>query len=112
VESRDEPGNKMSKAPRTRLELTHSGKESRRTFLQGETIPSTGLYSVKHSLHRLPAEVTLRKGEAFPHCAACSATVNFALLRVAPAETDDKVFKVVLYSLPVMDEGEAGAVAV
>jgi hypothetical protein len=31
---------------------------------------------------------------------------------MAPAETDDKVFKVVLYALPVQEEGEAGAVAV
>jgi hypothetical protein len=105
----------MSKASQTKLELAHSAREPRRTFCQGDTIPSTGLYSVSHSQHRLPPEVTLRKGEAFPHCAACSATVTFVLLRAAPAESDDKVFKVVLYALPVLEEGEegeAGAVAV
>jgi hypothetical protein len=103
----------MSKAPKPKLELAHSGKESHKdSFQKGETIPSTGLYSVKHSAHRLPREVTLRKGEAFPHCAACAGPVSFVLLRVAPAESDDKIFKVVLYALPVIEDGEADAVAV
>ena len=102
----------MSKAQQSKLALAHSGKKSYRTFHQGETIPSTGLYSVTHAQHRLPTEVTLRKGEAFPHCAACSAQVRFVLLKVAPAESDDKVFKVVLYALPVIEGGEADAVAV
>src|SRR3954468_16222730 len=103
----------MSKAPKPKLELAHSGKQSHKEFFQnGETIPSTGLYSVVHTAHRLPREVTLRKGEAFPHCAACSEPVSFVLLRVAPAESDDKVFKVVLYALPVIEDGEADAVAV
>jgi len=103
----------MSKAAKARLELAHSGKESRKeSFQKGETIPSTGLYSVTHTPHRLPTEVTLRKGEAFPHCAACAGPVSFVLLRVAPAESDDKAFKVVLYALPVIEDGEADAVAV
>lgn len=102
----------MSKASQTKLQLAHAGKESRRTFQQGETIPGTGLYSVTHSEHRLPTEVTLRKGEAFPRCAACSATVTFVLLKIAPAESNDKVFKVVLYAIPVIEDDDAGAVAV
>jgi hypothetical protein len=113
LRTRDEPGLTMSKAPKPKLELAHSGKESHKeSFRNGETIPSTGLYSVRHLPHKLPAEVTVRKGEAFPHCAACSAQVTFVLLRVAPAESDDKIFKVVLYALPVIEDGEADAVAV
>ena len=103
----------MSKAPKTALQLAPSARQPRnRVFEHGETIPSTGLYSVTHSNHRLPREVTLRKGEAFPHCAACENPVTFVLIKAAPAEGDDKTFKVVLYVLPVTEEGEAGAVAV
>jgi hypothetical protein len=74
------------------------------SFRQSESIPQTGLYKVEHAQHKLPKQVTLRKGEFFPPCAACHAEVTFRLLKAAPAETDDKVFKVVLYSLPVLDE--------
>ncbi len=95
----------MSKAPKTAKSAPPQEHSVEATgFHHGDTIPRTGLYKVEHSEHRLPAQVTLRKGEIFPPCSACDASVLFSLLKAAPAESDDKVFKVVLYSLPVLDD--------
>jgi len=96
----------MSKAPRTQAsKLVRYSETAQQTYLKGDTIPVTGLYTVEHSEHRLPPEVTLRKGEVFPHCSACSLVVYFRLVKAAPAESDDTVFKVILYALPVLDDG-------
>lgn len=39
------------------------------TFRTGEPIPESGIYRVIHKAHRLPHEVTLVWGQAFPRCA-------------------------------------------
>lgn len=97
-------GSGMSKGPATSRKRI---SQPDRHHHEGETIPKTGLYRVRHAEHRLPQEVTLRKGETFPHCDACTGNVDFILLEAAPVGGDDKTFKVVLYSLPVVDDEDA-----
>ncbi|HEX4603450.1 MAG TPA: hypothetical protein VH724_05600 [Candidatus Angelobacter sp.] len=50
-------------------------------FATGDSVPTSGIYSVQHSVHHLFAEVALFKGEVFPKCARCSDTVIFQMVR-------------------------------
>ncbi len=103
----------MAKGPRTKpLSIAKHPRGHLQSFENGDTIPRTGLYSVHHPPHLVPREVTLRKGEVFPPCSACTARVEFRLLSAAPAESDDKSFKVILYALPVQEEDNTGTGAV
>jgi hypothetical protein len=50
-------------------------------FANGQPVPASGIYSVKHSAHRLFSQVALFKGEQFPRCARCAGTVMFRMMR-------------------------------
>src|SRR5262249_9445462 len=50
----------------------------------GAPVPRSGIYSVRHSEHRLPEEVTLLRGEEFPRCAGCESPFLFRLRRELP----------------------------
>ena len=68
-------------------------------YRTGLKIPQSGIYKVTHSRHRLPHEVTLLAGEAFPRCSRCGDNVQFQI--VAPAgDLDKSEFRVVVYELP------------
>jgi len=82
---------------------------SKDSYLTGEPIPASGVYSVSHSAHRLPYEVTLLHGQCFPRCEKCGELVRFELVRVL-SSISSVAFGVVLFSLPVIeDDGEAAA---
>jgi hypothetical protein len=77
-------------------------------FRTGMLIPSSGIYQVVHSAHRLPHEVTLLKGETFPKCQKCHEEVTFHLLGALDYSTvvRDFSWRITLYELPVLeDEG-------
>ena len=81
----------------------------RGTFKTGTVIPASGVYSVHHSGHRLPHEVTLLKGEIFPKCQKCADQVTFKLIRALTYQTaaKDSSWRVTLYELPVIDGDDA-----
>ena len=70
----------------------------------GALVPRDGIYTVRHSEHRLPREVTLLKGAEFPRCAGCDSVVFFKLKRVLDAARASLRFHVHLYQLPVLDD--------
>jgi len=70
----------------------------------GALVPQSGMYTVRHSEHRLPKEVTLLKGEEFPRCAGCESPVLFRLRRRLDNAGSWLKFHVHLYQLPVLDE--------
>lgn len=76
-------------------------------FETGAVIPETGTYRVIHPAHRLPAEVTLVKGEKFPRCAKCADAVRFTLIQATPGKFIDQPMAV--YELPELDEDEFSA---
>ena len=75
-------------------------------FRTGLKIRQTGIYTVYHAEHRLPHEVTLLKGEAFPRCSQCGTSVEFELLKSAPEMGVAGGFRVVLYELPADEDLE------
>lgn len=75
-------------------------------FSTGQTVPETGIYRVMHAGHRLPHEVTLLAGQAFPRCAKCKDAVAFTPVRHATPIDADRGFKVIVYELPVLEEDD------
>ncbi len=76
------------------------------SYTTGQKVPASGIYEVRHREHRLPHEVTLLKGEAFPPCARCSTAVLFKLVRVVTA-LDKLGWKIILNALPVIEDERA-----
>jgi len=72
----------------------------------GGFVPISGIYTVRHSEHRLPREVTLLKGEEFPRCAGCQSAVIFRLKRALDTRRAVLRFQVHLYQLPVLEDGK------
>jgi hypothetical protein len=73
-------------------------------YKTGDVVPSTGIYSVFHSEHRLPHEVILIGGDVFPRCSKCPVGVTFALVREARAGFEHHPVRV--YELPDMEDEE------
>jgi hypothetical protein len=71
-------------------------------FKTGQNVPESGIYRVVHGGHRLPHEVTLLKGEAFPRCSKCADQVEFEPVSLAPS-LPEKHGHIVLYELPEID---------
>lgn len=74
-------------------------------FATGEVVPASGIYSVRHLVHRLFAEVALFKGETFPKCARCSDVVNFQIVRefLGLDAAGTPTYRTPLYELAVLD---------
>lgn len=62
-------------------------------YKPGGLIPRSGLYSVKHALHRSDHEVTLIAGQVFPPCARCGNEVRFRLISGGHLADEDADFK-------------------
>ena len=79
--------------------------QSPEDFVTGQPVPASGIYSIRHSAHRLYSQVALFKGEMFPKCARCSSKVVFRLVRefhgLDAAGTPK--FRVPLYELEVLE---------
>lgn len=80
--------------------------QPRQFFCSGDTAPETGIYRVFHGEHRLSHEVTILRGNLFPICAKCTHEVHFELIRAVPLSSSDRDFRVVLHSLPVMEQDD------
>lgn len=79
----------------------------RRVFKVGDRVPVNGIYRVEHAAHRLPHEVTLLGGQPFPPCAKCRGRVRFELVHGTAGKVTERRSSVVLYQLPVLENGVA-----
>lgn len=79
---------------------------SQKNFTTGQQVPASGVYSIKHSAHRLSLQVALFKGELFPKCALCAGAVFFSLVRRFSGldAAGQPTFRVPLYELAVLNE--------
>ncbi len=81
-------------------------------FRTGCSVPESGIYSVIHSQHRLPEEITLIREQSFPRCSKCSEPVYFNLVRSAPSlDVYPHGFRMTLYELPELAEQQDGSLA-
>jgi hypothetical protein len=78
-----------------------------RCQITGDQITESGIYSVRHAAHRLPAKVILIAGEKFPRCARCSEAVSFEIVLAANAFSSPAFTGIRVYELPVIEDGEA-----
>lgn len=78
-------------------------------FATGTPIPVSGIYSVRHSAHRLPHAVTLTMGDLFPRCAKCADKVTFTLIREVKQSVENGPVR--LFELPVIEDDAAAAEA-
>ena len=59
----------------------------------GETVPTSGVYRVRHESHRGEHLVTAIKGEVLPACRSCGANVSFELADQADYVAHERDFK-------------------
>lgn len=50
-------------------------------LLPGELCTQSGIYQVRHRVHRLAHKVLVRKGDQFPRCNVCGDAVRFRLVK-------------------------------
>src|SRR4051794_12883622 len=93
----------MSLGRSTLQNAAQPASEMPNDFQTGSPVPENGFYRVRHSLHRLPKEVTLLIGQSFPRCSKCAEPVYFDLIRCAPSLGMSR-FHVALYELPELGE--------
>jgi len=78
----------------------------------GCSVPESGIYSVVHSQHHLPKEITLIRAQAFPRCSKCSDPVYFDLVRSAPSlDVRPHGFRTTLYEIPEITEQQDESLA-
>ena len=65
-------------------------------------MPTTGIYRIIHTAHRLPHEVILVAGGQFPRCSKCDVWVSFELVLETRARFEYE--PVQMYELPVVDD--------
>lgn len=79
----DRPGGRRSHEPRT----TRAG------FRPGEVIMESGIYEVAHHRgHRATHDAVMVRGNQFPACDQCGASVRFKIKRTAPYIFHDEDF--------------------
>jgi hypothetical protein len=67
--------------------------QAEQVYKAGDEVPETGVYTVRHHLHRENHSATIFKGERFPSCIHCGAAVRFVLSRRANRILEDADFK-------------------
>lgn len=78
-------------------------------FATGSHIPTSGVYQVVHSAHRLRSEVILIRGDIFPRCSKCSHAVEFVLIRAVQDGFQEG--RVRVYELPIIEEDDVSEAA-
>ncbi len=96
----------VSKWLQARLDVGESVVSVLEAYHTGDAIPTSGIYRVYHSAHRLPQEVTLLAAFPFPRCSRCSKTVTFRAIK-AESEGLEQRHGIVLHELPELAESEA-----
>ncbi|MGE5325281.1 MAG: hypothetical protein ACM3SW_20605 [Actinomycetota bacterium] len=67
--------------------------QAEQVFKPGEEVPESGVYTVRHHLHRENHSATIFRGERFPACSRCGAAVRFVLARRAGRILEDSDFQ-------------------
>jgi hypothetical protein len=67
--------------------------QAEQVYNAGDEVPETGVYTVRHYLHRENHSATIFKGERFPSCIHCGTAVRFVLARRATRILEDADFK-------------------
>jgi hypothetical protein len=67
--------------------------QAEEVFQPGDEVPESGVYTVRHYLHRENHLATIFKGERFPACAHCGNAVRFVLARRATRILEDVDFR-------------------
>lgn len=62
------------------------------SFLPGDRIPVTGIFTATHYQHRMPHEVFAVEGNQFPTCKKCGGRTRFVLLQAATHIDTDRDF--------------------
>ncbi len=73
-------------------EFMQGTSQAEEVFQPGDEVPESGVYSVRHHLHRENHIATIFKGERFPACARCGNAVRFVLTRRASRILEDADF--------------------
>lgn len=58
-------------------------------YRPGDLVPTSGIYTVFHEMHRRRHDVLALKGEEFPLCRVCKGGVRFYVARLIPHMTHD-----------------------
>jgi hypothetical protein len=67
--------------------------QAEQVYKAGDEVPESGVYTVRHHLHRENHSATVFKGELFPRCVHCGTAVRFVLARRATRILEDADFK-------------------
>ncbi|HEX5435229.1 MAG TPA: hypothetical protein VFY05_13410 [Candidatus Angelobacter sp.] len=67
--------------------------QAEQLFKAGDEVPVSGVYTVRHYLHRESHNATIFRGERFPACNRCGAAVRFVLARRASRIMEDADFQ-------------------
>jgi len=67
--------------------------QAEQVFKSGDEAPESGVYTVRHHIHRENHSVTVFKGERFPVCRNCGPEVRFVLFRPAARILEDSDFQ-------------------
>jgi hypothetical protein len=73
-------------------ELMQGTSQAEEVYKPGDEVPESGVYSIRHYLHRENHSATIFKGERFPRCAHCGNAVRFVLVRRAGRIIEDADF--------------------
>lgn len=66
--------------------------QAEQVYKPGDEVPESGVYTVRHHLHRENHSATIFKGERFPGCLHCGTEVRFVLARRATRILEDADF--------------------
>lgn len=67
--------------------------QAEQLYKPGDEVPESGVYTVRHHLHRENHSATIFKGERFPICLHCGTEVRFVLARRAARILEDADFQ-------------------
>ncbi|HKT52602.1 MAG TPA: hypothetical protein VJV96_20025 [Candidatus Angelobacter sp.] len=67
--------------------------QAEQVYKPGDEVQESGVYTVRHHLHRENHSATIFKGERFPNCVHCGAEVRFVLARRATRILEDADFQ-------------------
>jgi len=79
-----------SYALRRKKTKDNSGKGT--TYCSGDKVAESGIYDIKHHLHREHHEAVFLKGGVFPACRVCGERIRFQLNHGAPYIAEDPDF--------------------
>lgn len=73
--------------------LREGTSQAEQVFKAGDEVPESGVYTVRHHLHRESHSATIFRGERFPACSRCGSAVRFVLARRVTRIVEDADFQ-------------------